>query len=106
MPLPGGHSEASTEITPEIQKIADDIKPVLEEKVGRSTFSEYTLVEYRQQVVAGMIYHFKIQVSPSECVHAKVFRPLPHEQKGLQVKAWALQTLEDPLETLPDTERE
>jgi hypothetical protein len=100
MPLAGGHSEPSKEITPQIQKIVDDIQPVLEEKLGRRNFQEYILREYRQQVVAGMIYHFKIQVSPSECVHVKVYQPLPHEQRGPVVQALALKTLEDPLETM------
>jgi hypothetical protein len=100
MPLAGGHSEPSKEITPKIQKIADDIQPMVEEKLGRRTFQEYILREYRQQVVAGMIYHFKIQVSPSEFVHAKVYQPLPHEQRGTVVQAVELKTLEDPLETL------
>lgn len=99
--LAGGHSDPSTAITPQIQTIADEIKPVLEEKAGRGAFVHYNLLEYRQQVVAGMIYHFKIQVSPSECVHARVFRPLPHEQRELKVQGWALKTLEDALEPLP-----
>ncbi|KAG7356064.1 cystatin domain containing protein [Nitzschia inconspicua] len=100
MPLPGGHSDPCKEITPTIQKIADEIKPSLEEKVGRQNFLDYTVLEYRQQVVAGMIYHFKIQISPSECVNAKVFQPLPHEQKGPQLQAWSLNSLEEPLDLL------
>ncbi|KAL3921397.1 MAG: hypothetical protein SGILL_002771 [Bacillariaceae sp.] len=100
MPLAGGHSEASKDIPPPIQKIADDIKPQLEAKLGGTSFAEYKLLEFRQQVVAGMIYHFKIQISPSQCVHAKIFQPLPHEQKGPEVQAAVLKTLDDPLETL------
>jgi len=30
-----------------------------------------------------------------------VFQALPYEQKGPQVQAWALRTLQDPLEILP-----
>ena len=98
--LAGGHSEPPKEINPRVQKIADDVKPQLEEKLGRASFAEYQLLEFRQQVVAGMIYHFKIQISPSECVHCKVFQSLPHEQKGPEVQAAVLKTLDDPLETL------
>jgi hypothetical protein len=98
--LPGGHSAPSRDITPQIQKLADDVKPQLEEQLGRPGFSEYQLLEFRQQVVAGMIYHFKIRISPSECVHAKVFHALPHEQKGPEVQAAVLKTSDDRLELL------
>ncbi|KAL3936619.1 MAG: hypothetical protein SGARI_002478 [Bacillariaceae sp.] len=98
--LAGGHSQPSKEISPRIQKIADDVKPQLEEKLGRPSFPEYQLLEFRQQVVAGMIFHFKIQISSSECVHCKVFQSLPHEKRDPEVQAAVLKTLEDPLETL------
>ena len=98
--LAGGHSAPSEEINPRVQKIADEIKPQLEQKLGRPSFASYNTLQFRQQVVAGMIYHFKIQISPSECVHCKVFQALPHEQKGPEVQACVLKTLDDPLETL------
>ena len=34
------------------------------------------------QVVAGMIYHAKIDVGDGSHVHARIFKPLPHTGKG------------------------
>jgi cystatin-A/B len=99
MVLPGGHSEALL-ATPQMQKIADQVKSDLEGMLGRGPFEEYELITFRQQVVAGMIYTFKIQISNTECVHTKVFQPLPHEQKGLEVQKYMICSLDDPLDLL------
>jgi hypothetical protein len=100
MPMPGGYSEPSKDINLQVQQVADEIKPILEEKLDRQQFDMYKLLEFREQVVAGMIYNFKIQISVSECVHVKVFKPLPHEHKSPEIQACELHSLEDPLEIL------
>ncbi|XP_023966899.1 leukocyte cysteine proteinase inhibitor 1 [Chrysemys picta bellii] len=70
--------------TPEIQEIADQVKPQLEGKENK-TYSVFVAIIYNTQVVAGINYFIKVSISNSndECVHLKVFRSLPHENKGL-----------------------
>lgn len=99
MALAGAHSDVKL-ATPQVQEIADQVKTNLEENVGKGPFERYQLLEFRRQVVAGMNYTFKIQISSSECVHAKVFQPLPHEQRDPVVQKYALHSLSDPLELL------
>ena len=99
MLLLGGHSEAKL-ATPQMQETADQVRSDLEAKVGRGLFEEYQLMAFRQQVVAGMVYTFKIRISNSECVHTKVFQALPHEQKGLEVQKYVICSLDDPLDLL------
>ena len=71
-----------------MQAIADQIKPELEEKVGQ-TFDVYEVLEFRQQVVAGMIYIIKIKIgsaSLGECLDVKVFQSLPYTGLGPEIK--------------------
>ena len=103
MMLAGGHSESTKTITPQVQAVADQIKPELEEKVGQK-FVVYEVLEFRQQVVAGMIYHIKIRIcsttTSGECLHVKVFQPLAYTGLGPEIKTYKLHsTSQDPLET-------
>nr|XP_056705210.1 cystatin-A-like [Euleptes europaea] len=62
--------------TPEIQQLADEVKPQLEARENRS-FPIFTAVEYRTQVVAGTNYFIKIDVGHGVYVHVRIFEPLP-----------------------------
>jgi hypothetical protein len=111
MPLAGGFSDVK-DATPEIQAIADldSVKSRLLQQMGMAEFETYKVVQFRQQVVAGMVYDMKILVSSSDeseedaggnknnaCLHVKVFQPLPHEQQPAQVMSCEVKTLDDTL---------
>nr|XP_021490320.1 cystatin-A [Meriones unguiculatus] len=67
----GGLSEAKP-ATPEIQEIADKIKPQLEEQTNEK-YETYEAVEYKTQVVAGVNYFIKIHVGGGRYIHVKAF---------------------------------
>ncbi|KFW09172.1 PREDICTED: cystatin-A-like [Eurypyga helias] len=73
--MPGGLSETKC-ATPEVQLIADKVKPQLE-NMENCTYDIFEAIEYRSQVVAGVNYFIKVQVSETEYVHLKVFEVLP-----------------------------
>uniref|UniRef100_A0A2K6F925 Cystatin domain-containing protein n=1 Tax=Propithecus coquereli TaxID=379532 RepID=A0A2K6F925_PROCO len=58
--IPGGLTEARP-ATPEIQEIADKVKPQLEEKTNE-TYEEFEATEYKSQVVAGTNFYIKVRV--------------------------------------------
>uniref|UniRef100_A0A8B9BDF2 Cystatin domain-containing protein n=1 Tax=Anser brachyrhynchus TaxID=132585 RepID=A0A8B9BDF2_9AVES len=61
--LCGGVS-ATQPATSETQKIADEVKPQLEEKEGK-TFDVFTAVEFKAQLVAGTNYFIKSSHIPN-----------------------------------------
>ncbi|XP_036907439.1 cystatin-A [Sturnira hondurensis] len=79
--MPGGLTEAKP-ATPEIQKIADEVKPQLEEKTNE-TYEEFEAIEYKTQVVAGINYYIKVRVGHNSYIHMKIFKPLPQRQQSL-----------------------
>ncbi|XP_062450823.1 cystatin-B-like isoform X2 [Rhea pennata] len=54
-----GAPSATRAATSETQQIADEVKPQLEEKEGK-TFDVFTAVEFKTQVVAGTNYFIKL----------------------------------------------
>jgi len=101
MVRPGGHSDSTKNISLKVQDIANQIRVELEGKIGKE-FSIYQVLEYKQQVVAGMIYHMKIRFSSlGDCVHAKIFLPLSYTRLSPEVQKYELHSSsEDPLELL------
>ncbi|XP_058379397.1 stefin-C-like [Diceros bicornis minor] len=73
--------------TPEIQAIADQVKPQLEEK-EKKKFSIFKAVEFRSQVVAGTNYLIKVQVGDDDYVHIQVFASLPHANRPLDLTSY------------------
>uniref|UniRef100_A0A8D0RL41 Cystatin domain-containing protein n=1 Tax=Sus scrofa TaxID=9823 RepID=A0A8D0RL41_PIG len=58
--LAGGLTEPRP-ATPEIQEIANKVKPQLEEKT-KKTYEKFEAIIYRSQVVAGTNYYIKVSV--------------------------------------------
>ena len=100
MVIPGGHTEIkavadSQSCSPaELQEKVRSLQSQAEETLGE-TFPRFEAIQFRQQVVAGTIYHFKILVSDSasdndndaDVVHIKAFEPLPFENKPMEIKS-------------------
>ncbi|XP_007112234.1 cystatin-A [Physeter macrocephalus] len=84
--ISGGLTEAQP-ATPEIQEMANTIKPQLEEKTNE-TYEEFEAVEYKTQVVAGMNYYIKIQVGNDHYIHVKVFKSLPQHNTALALTGY------------------
>ena len=75
----GGHNEKSgAQMEPEVIEIANSFRGNVEEQHGACPHWE--VVSYTQQVVAGIIFHFKVKVDHGNGEHCwiKVFKPLPH----------------------------
>ncbi|KAH3725312.1 hypothetical protein DPMN_051146 [Dreissena polymorpha] len=69
----------------EIQAACDGLKKEILEKAGKDGTEMFKALKYKSQVVAGTNYFVKIQVHPGgECVHARIFSPLP--SKGGKTK--------------------
>ncbi|XP_030714011.1 cystatin-A [Globicephala melas] len=79
--ISGGVNEAKP-ATPEIQEIANTVKPQLEEKTNE-TYEEFEAVEYKTQVVAGIHYYIKIRVGNDRYIHIIVFQSLPQQNQPL-----------------------
>ncbi|KAM9089562.1 cystatin-A [Megaptera novaeangliae] len=77
-----GGLTGTTPATPEIQEIANTVKPQLEEKTNE-TYEEFEAVEYKTQVVSGTNYYIKIRVGNDRYTHIKVFKSLPHQDQCL-----------------------
>ncbi|XP_027700945.1 cystatin-A1-like [Vombatus ursinus] len=84
--MPGGLDETQP-ATPEIQKIVDEVKPQLEKKCNEK-YDCFNAVNYRRQVVAGTVYYIKVHVGGERYVHLKIYEPLPHENKPLELSAY------------------
>ncbi|NWW43130.1 CYTB protein, partial [Pedionomus torquatus] len=73
------------------------VKPQFESRENKSC-GVFNAIEYRTQVVAGINYFIKVQVSDSEYVHLRVFQALPHENQGPSLVSYQTgKTRDDPL---------
>ena len=80
----GGHSDVKH---PDAQENAYFVgmKALVEEKVGQQ-FTDFEVVHFTSQVVAGTIFRVKYRTDQG-FVHAKVLRPLPHTQQPSSIMA-------------------
>ncbi|XP_031220543.1 stefin-3-like [Mastomys coucha] len=83
--IKGGLSEARP-ATPEIQEIADKVRPQLEEKTNEK-YEKFEAVEYKVQVVAGKNYFIKVDVGGGRFLHIQVFSGISRE-KGLELTGY------------------
>ncbi|KFV19494.1 Cystatin-A [Tauraco erythrolophus] len=94
--MPGGLSDTEP-ATPEVQHIADEVKPQLESKLNK-TYDIFRAIQYRSQVVAGMNYYIKVQVADDDYVHLRVYVRLPQENQGPTLEGFETgKTRDDPL---------
>jgi cystatin-A/B len=85
MRLAGGQSDIQP-VTNEITELVKSLQTSIEYQL-KETFTQFNAIEYRVQVVAGLIYHVKIRISDDSDLHVKLFEPLPYTQETTQVLA-------------------
>ncbi|XP_067896921.1 cystatin-B-like [Heterodontus francisci] len=73
--LCGGTSNEKS-ATPEIQQLADSMKPKIEEAAEKK-FDVFVVKSFKTQIVSGTNYFIKIHVGGDDYVHAKIFKDLP-----------------------------
>ncbi|NXH20196.1 CYTA protein, partial [Bucco capensis] len=94
--MPGGLSDTKP-ATPQVQHIADQVKPQFESRENR-TCGIFKAIVYRTQVVAGTNYFIKVQVSEAGYAHLRVFMSLPQENQGPRLDGVQTgKTRDDPL---------
>lgn len=96
MPLCGGIAEPKP-ADEEVQMLVTQMRKHVEEKANKK-FDDFTAISYATQVVAGTNFFVKVHVGNDECVHVRIFRPLPHENRMPEVHDYQLsKTREEPL---------
>ncbi|KAI4548345.1 hypothetical protein MJG53_001029 [Ovis ammon polii x Ovis aries] len=70
------------------------VKPQLEGKTNE-TYEEFTAIEYKTQVVAGINYYIKIQTGDNRYIHIKVFKSLPQQNQSLTLTGYQVDKTKD-----------
>jgi len=96
----GGFTEPKP-ATPQVQTLADRVRPEVERRLGGKALSEYVVEEFRTQVVSGTNYALKIRVGNNNYIHAKVYQPLGTAEPQL-TGLTQNKTSTDPLESIPN----
>ncbi|KAJ8333283.1 hypothetical protein SKAU_G00421790 [Synaphobranchus kaupii] len=84
MPLLCGGAGPPQDATPEVQDICDEMKPQAEDKAGKK-FDDFNAKSFTSQVVQGTNFFIKVHVGGDDYVHLRVYRPLPFENKPLEL---------------------
>ena len=86
MMMPGGFG-ANKQPDEETTAFFNSVRPAVEQQTGQS-FSDWQIVHYQSQVVAGTNFWVKIAVGAGDkdFIHVKIFRPLPHTGDPAEVK--------------------
>uniref|UniRef100_A0AC11B8T5 Cystatin A n=1 Tax=Ovis aries TaxID=9940 RepID=A0AC11B8T5_SHEEP len=74
--------------------VAQKVKPQLEGKTNE-TYEEFTAIEYKTQVVAGINYYIKIQTGDNRYIHIKVFKSLPQQNQSLTLTGYQVDKTKD-----------
>jgi len=91
----GGYADAGAD---EAQTVANAVRSDIERSLGHPA-ALFTVLQSRTQVVAGTNYRLKVQVAETECVHVRVYQPLPYTHQGPALKDFkGGKSLEDPLD--------
>ncbi|NXW05813.1 CYTB protein, partial [Fregetta grallaria] len=73
------------------------VKPQFESRENR-TYGIFKAILYKTQLVAGVNYFIKVQVSDADYVHLRVFQSLPYENQGPSLVSFQTgKTRDDPL---------
>lgn len=75
--LCGGVTAGIKVATPEVTALATKHKADAEAQLN-ATFSQWDVVGFTTQVVAGTNYWLKVQVAADAYIHMKIYQPLPH----------------------------
>ncbi|NXV81722.1 CPI1 inhibitor, partial [Atlantisia rogersi] len=82
---------------PTIFPFFSQVKPQFESRENR-TCGIFKAIVYKTQVVAGINYFIKVQVSDNNYVHIRVFQSLPQENEGPRLVSYQTgKTRDDPL---------
>ena len=86
---------------PELQEKVASIQPLVEARLGEK-IQRCQVLQYRQSVVAGHVYHLKILVDNDDddddaCVHVKVYEPLPYYKKPMEIMSVEKEKRDDEL---------
>ncbi|XP_031163715.1 cystatin-A1-like isoform X2 [Sander lucioperca] len=81
----------------ETQEICHQVKTQVEKKTGVN-YVEYTAVESRFQVVAGINYLIKVHVGGANYIHLEIFQEMRNGGKNSLTKVKDHQTKDSPLE--------
>ncbi|XP_060601061.1 cystatin-B-like [Ruditapes philippinarum] len=72
----------------EVKGYCNEVKADILKKAGKDSVEIFEPVHYRSQVVAGVNYFVKIRIgSGGECLHARIFKGLPHTGGNLEVSS-------------------
>ncbi|XP_030254227.1 cystatin-B-like isoform X1 [Sparus aurata] len=84
----------------ETQWICDQVRSLVQEKTSK-TYQEYRAVLFRDQLVAGKNFLFKVRVGDRNYIHVQVYQALPCNGGWLQLSGVQEdKTQEDPLEPI------
>ncbi|KFO97329.1 Stefin-C, partial [Calypte anna] len=73
------------------------VKLQFDQKTNRNC-SIFQAIVYRSQVVAGINYFIKVQISEDEYAHLRVFQALPYANQGPRLDGYQTgKTRDDPL---------
>eukprot|EP00443_Scrippsiella_acuminata_P101110 CAMPEP_0115615490 /NCGR_PEP_ID=MMETSP0272-20121206/22648_1 /TAXON_ID=71861 /ORGANISM="Scrippsiella trochoidea, Strain CCMP3099" /LENGTH=109 /DNA_ID=CAMNT_0003051401 /DNA_START=47 /DNA_END=376 /DNA_ORIENTATION=- len=93
MALAGGTGE-SKPADAEIQAMVDELRSTAQEKAHakgwNGVFERWEAKDVKTQVVAGTNYFVKVAISDKECVHLRIFKPLPHTRKPAELHSLKL----------------
>mmetsp|Transcript_25090 Transcript_25090/g.49131 ORF Transcript_25090/g.49131 Transcript_25090/m.49131 type:complete len:168 (+) Transcript_25090:106-609(+) len=74
-----------------LQGLCDGVRQEAQEKLQASgwngVFTEFKVVDARKQVVAGMNYFVKVQISENEFIMLRIFEPLPYTKEKPELAA-------------------